>query len=167
MTRYYELDGRGRGKAHQRPDTLNSAHVFILGFGVLSLVIAVVMIALRTMGASDGTDPDVDELLLWWPIASVIGAIAGLVAGMLVKRRTNWRLCMACMVVATVSTILYCIPALPLVIMSLMMVAVGAVMTIRVNANRDAFTSREGAICIPGCGRPVPIVQWSRASRWP
>lgn len=148
MTRYYELDGRGRGKANRRPDTLNSAHIWILAFGILSAVVAVATIAMNVMGVVEDDDPsDVKAAMLWWPIASTIGAVTGIAAGIMVKRKVAWKACMACMCIATVSVILYCIPALPLVILSVVMAAIGVIMTMRVDANRDSFAYRRKMPC--------------------
>lgn len=148
MAECYELGGRGPGKAVRRPDTLGrTTPLYILAFGAASALVAVLMVAANLMGLGPGEGSDisqaqVDAALLWWPIAAAIGAVASLTAGYLARRRRCWRVCIACMCVADISVLLYAVPAVEMVVISVILLVVGLLMTIRINANRDAFADR-------------------------
>lgn len=144
MSKYYEMGSSSLGKAVRRPDTLGSSHWFVLAFGIASAAIAAVMILALITGVEPGPDSTIsteefDRVLPWFSAASIVGAITGIGAGILIRKRRCWNACMALMCLAMLSTIAYSVPVLAMLPITIIMLAIGALMTVRVNANRDSF----------------------------
>ena len=145
MAKYYELDNRDRKPIRKRPDTLGYTPMLIVVYGALSVLLAIVLVAgsmagIEVSDSSSVTQEEMDATLLWWPIAAAVSGVAALAAGFLARGRMRFTVCMACMVVADVAVLIYAVPVIEMAVLSVILLAVGVLMTFRVNKNRSSFT---------------------------
>lgn len=147
MAKYYELDKGGNAYAGSgKGDTLGYTPTLITVYGVLSIILALLLIwgsiaRIKVPEGSAVTQEQMDSSLLWWPIAAGVSGVAALIAGRLAKKRVKWEICIGCMAVADIAVVLYAIPAIQMAVIALFLLLVGLIMTMRVNKNREAFSA--------------------------